>query len=286
MTPTWTAPSRLPTRDELEPQLPHDVEALVRAGHLLRVAPGMYRRRAPTPDTAPSRRALLDHCVTRVVDALLAGDGDAARLFHRAARIVQASVGAGEHEHEHEPTTASYDAVGHLSPTWHQHLPPTRPTQTTDDADPANTPTAAPSPVRQAHGCHHDGQAPRTGGLPQDSQPQDDRRTSLLSPMFYGFGHGSAPPPYPAGVVEIPYTVGDLVAVWSVLPSRPSVKRRQPMIFLRWRQRRPWFALGIRPWGAMDEVVRPLRCAVTPTSATAGTPFTTTQPPRGQRNDG
>lgn len=40
----WQAPDRLPTRGDLAVPLPLDVAALVAAGHLLEVAPSVYRR--------------------------------------------------------------------------------------------------------------------------------------------------------------------------------------------------------------------------------------------------
>ncbi len=46
---TWQPPGRMPSHAELHP-LPLDVAALVRAGHLHQVEPGVYRR-APRPTT-------------------------------------------------------------------------------------------------------------------------------------------------------------------------------------------------------------------------------------------
>ena len=42
---TWQAPDRMPKRQDVQPwRVPVDVAALVRAGHLLEVAPSVYRR--------------------------------------------------------------------------------------------------------------------------------------------------------------------------------------------------------------------------------------------------
>ncbi len=136
-----TAPDRMPSRRSLEPPLPHDVAALVAAGRLVQVEPGLYRR-APRPDTAPTVRELHDHCAARIARALLAGDVDTARLFHHAARLLLASVGAGD-----DPDLDEHEREHLLPPTRHQNLPPTRPAQTTHDADPANTPAPVPSPA-------------------------------------------------------------------------------------------------------------------------------------------
>jgi hypothetical protein len=57
MTPsTWQAAERMPSRAKLHP-LPLDVAALVRAGHLHQVEPGVYRR-APRPTTIQPTRAV------------------------------------------------------------------------------------------------------------------------------------------------------------------------------------------------------------------------------------
>ena len=50
---TWQAPERMPSRRDLAVPLPLDLAALVRAGHLLEVAPSVYRR-APRSRTTPS----------------------------------------------------------------------------------------------------------------------------------------------------------------------------------------------------------------------------------------
>ena len=50
---TWQAPDRMPKRQDVQPwRVPVDVAALVRAGHLLEVAPSIYRR-APRSRTTP-----------------------------------------------------------------------------------------------------------------------------------------------------------------------------------------------------------------------------------------
>lgn len=55
--PAWQPPARLPTRRELQPLLPVDLAALVKAGHVVAVNPGQYREATPGP---PSRQ---DHDV-------------------------------------------------------------------------------------------------------------------------------------------------------------------------------------------------------------------------------
>jgi len=85
----WRAPTRLPTRRALQPPPPADVQALVRSGQLVAVTGGVYRRAPHTMAPAtPTVRELHDHCISRIIDALHAGDTDTARLFHRAARLV------------------------------------------------------------------------------------------------------------------------------------------------------------------------------------------------------
>jgi len=228
---TWTPPSRLPTRSELQPQLPHDVEALVRAGHLLEVSPGQYRR-APrrTPDTAPTVRALLDHCTNRIAVALLDSDAPTARTFHHAARLLHASVGAGDgdpDEHEHEHTTAT--TASRQQPTPHrQDAHPQRQSQTPYGTAGVRTAAAGSEPSARRTGAAMSAQQTTPAGLSQYALPQDHRRCFFSLQWFFGFGHGSFPlspcRSYPAGVVEVPYVAGDLVAVWSVLPSQLGVK--------------------------------------------------------------
>jgi len=47
---TWQAPDRMPKRQDVQPwRVPVDVAALVCAGHLLEVAPSVYRRAPPIP---------------------------------------------------------------------------------------------------------------------------------------------------------------------------------------------------------------------------------------------
>ncbi len=92
-----TAPDRMPSRRALQPPLPADLAALVAAGHLIEVEPGCFRRapRTTGTTTAPTVRELHDHCISRIADALLAGDTPTARTFHTAARALRTSVGTG-----------------------------------------------------------------------------------------------------------------------------------------------------------------------------------------------
>jgi len=88
----WRAPDRMPPRTDLQIALPDDVQALVRSGHLVAVTDGVYRRAPHTMAPAtPTVRELHDHCISRITDALHAGDTATARAFHTAARAVLAS---------------------------------------------------------------------------------------------------------------------------------------------------------------------------------------------------
>jgi len=179
---TWTPPSRLPTRSELQPQLPHDVEALVRAGHLLEVSPGQYRR-APrrTPDTAPTVRALLDHCTNRIAVALLDGDAPTARTFHHAARLLHASVGAGAgdpDEHGHEHTTAT-SASGQQPTPHRQDAHPQRQSQTPYGTAGVRTSVAGSEPRTDPAVSV---QKTTPAGIAQYAVPHADRRCSRLCP--------------------------------------------------------------------------------------------------------
>ncbi len=228
-----TAPDRMPSRTDLAAPLPLDVAALVAAGHLLEVAPNVYRRAPRTPDTAPTVRELLDHCTDRIATALLTGDADTARTFHAAARFLHASVGAGDNEPDwmttkdldpHEHTTAT--SASGQQPTPHlQDAQATRPPQTAYGTAGVSTPAAQPRPSARRTGAAVSVQQTTPAGISREAVPHGDRRCSLLPPPFFGFGHGSAPPPCPAGVVEIPYTAGDLVAVRIVHPFGAGVKR-------------------------------------------------------------
>ncbi len=53
---TWQAPDQMPSRRSLQPTLPADVAALIRAGHLLEVAPSVYRRAPRSRTTPPHNR--------------------------------------------------------------------------------------------------------------------------------------------------------------------------------------------------------------------------------------
>jgi hypothetical protein len=61
---TWQAPDRIPKRQDVQPRrVPVDVAALVRAGHLLEVAPSVYRRAprpAPPSHNRTEQRAMTD----------------------------------------------------------------------------------------------------------------------------------------------------------------------------------------------------------------------------------
>ncbi len=59
---TWQAPDRMPSRPELQPwRAPADVAALVRAGHLLEVAPYVFRRAPRSRITPPQPNGATRH---------------------------------------------------------------------------------------------------------------------------------------------------------------------------------------------------------------------------------
>jgi len=118
-------------------------------------------------------------------------------------------------------------------------------------------PTEVSPPTAQP-ASHHDRHAHDSGGLPQDQQPQDDRRCYFSPQGFSENGMLLPPSPCrscPAGGVEIPCVAGDLGAVWIVHPFGAGVKRG-PMIFPVGRQRRLGRALGPGQQGSMGGVVR------------------------------
>ncbi len=180
-----TAPDRLPSRRSLQQPLPHDVAALVAAGHLVQVAPGLYRR-APRPDTAPTVRELLAHCADRIARALLAGDADTARTFHAAARFLLTSVGAGDLD-EHEHTTAT-SASGQQPPPHRQDAQPQRQSQTPYGTVGVSTPAAQPRSSAGRTDPAMSAQQTTPAGIAQYAVPHADRRAHSVPPRY---------PPYP-----------------------------------------------------------------------------------------
>ena len=122
-------------------------------------------------------------------------------------------------------------------------------------------------------GIHH-----IVGGYPKTPHPKMTAGVLLSPRRFSALGMALPPLPLLAGEVEIPYGAGYL-DVWSVYLSRPSVKRRQPLIFLRWR-------VNVAPGSRWDQAMGSDgrgNAAPEPRSdldqrATAGTPFLPTQP--------
>jgi len=88
----WRAPDWMPSRRDLQPpphhedpatRLPHDFAALVRAGHVTEVAPGVYRR---APHRTATMRQQYDGHVNRLAAAVHDHDDDAALHHHTVGR--------------------------------------------------------------------------------------------------------------------------------------------------------------------------------------------------------
>jgi len=87
--PAARTSTRMPSRRSLRPALPVDVQALVKAGHLVPVSDGVYRRAPhPTAATTPTPRQQHDHHVDCIVAAVLDRAADAALAAHVAARAL------------------------------------------------------------------------------------------------------------------------------------------------------------------------------------------------------
>ncbi len=178
---TWQPPDRLPTRRSLERPLPHDLDALVRAGYVVEVEPGRFRRAPRTHTRAPATptpRQQHDHHVDRIVRAVLAGDAPAARRHHAVARATSTSTTPATEEattrDTHPPSTPTTDSTS--TPT-HTSTATTTTTSTTGAS--GQQPLTC-TPNRQDVQPTRQSQSPNgtAGGMPpQHSRgPQRDAR--------------------------------------------------------------------------------------------------------------
>ncbi len=216
--PSWTAPDTMPSRDHLQPRLPADLGALVRCGHLVAIAPNLYRRaprtRTPAPITLTVREQL-DHHIDRIVRALHAGDAPAARRHHAAARALltrtPAATTTTDSTSASTPTTGTTDtstaptmttsttsASGQqpLTGTFNrQDVQPTHQSQSRYGTARPGTPAPAPRPSAGRTDPAVTDQETTPAREPQEAVPHRDRRCAK---------HPSPTPPLPLAEASPP----------------------------------------------------------------------------------